>query len=187
MLYAIAGSQGTGKSTILSELKKLGYNVIERKTARSILEEWQMTLSDIYADTYIMQKFQEELVIRKRKDEKIASSTSNTWFTERTYADLLVYTGIILGPKNENAAWLDEYYNQCQYNQQFYDGIFYIDYQLPNIEHDGVRNTGSVFGKIVNYSMKGYTEFMTDSNKIIFLTEPDVKDRISTILKNIEN
>jgi len=44
MLIAISGSQGCGKSTVLKELKDRGYNVTERKTARSILNDWGVTL-----------------------------------------------------------------------------------------------------------------------------------------------
>ena len=40
MLVAVSGSQGSGKSTILAEIKKLGFRTVERKTSRSILTDW---------------------------------------------------------------------------------------------------------------------------------------------------
>ena len=186
MLYAISGSQGTGKSTMLKHLKDLEFNTIERKTARSVLNDWNITLTDVYSDLEIMKKFQEELVIRKYEDEyKAYHDKDNIWFTERTFADLLAYTTIVLGPKNENADWLSTYLRICSTYQKKYDGIFYINHIPEIIENDGLRNHCSVFGRLVNYSIKGYTHYITDENKIIDIDIWNIRDRIDIVLQHI--
>ena len=69
MLFAISGSQGSGKTTVINELKNRGFPVVERKTSRSILEEWGVTLSDVNNDRPLTVKFQDEILKRKREDE----------------------------------------------------------------------------------------------------------------------
>ena len=70
MLVAICGSQGSGKSTTLEEIKKLGFNVVERKTSRSILEDWDVTLEQVNNDQELTYKFQDEITKRKLEDEQ---------------------------------------------------------------------------------------------------------------------
>ena len=65
MIFAIAGSQGCGKSTVLEELKNREFKVVERKTARSILTDWDVTLDEVNASLDLKMKFQEELLVRK--------------------------------------------------------------------------------------------------------------------------
>ena len=50
MLVAISGSQGSGKSTVLAELQKRGHNVVTRKTSRSIMSDWGVTLKQVNND-----------------------------------------------------------------------------------------------------------------------------------------
>ena len=54
MLIAISGSQGSGKSTILKRLEAENFRTINRKTSRSILKDWDVTLEEV---PRIMQKF----------------------------------------------------------------------------------------------------------------------------------
>ena len=107
MLYSLSGTQGSGKSTIISDLSNLGYNTIERKTSRSVLKDWNMDLSWIYSDSDLMKDFQDEILKRKYLDEQSAIESSEIWFTDRSYVDLLVYSCIILGHNSQNKDWLD--------------------------------------------------------------------------------
>ena len=112
MLIAISGSQASGKSTVLQELRSLGYPIIERKTARSILDEWGVGLEAVYADFDLNQAFHEELVRRKYTDELEATLSSEIIFTERTYADIFTYALISFGQYNKYDEWLDEYFEK---------------------------------------------------------------------------
>src|ERR1700722_16150455 len=100
MLVALSGAQGSGKTTVLNGLKTLGYNVIERKTARSVLADWNVSLEQVYADQDLCQKFHDELLIRKQDDEKESYISEDLRFTERSFADLFTYALFSLGHFN---------------------------------------------------------------------------------------
>lgn len=157
MLYAISGAQGCGKSTLLAALEAQGYNVVSRKTSRSILSDWNMTLDEINADPELSMKFQLEILNRKAQDEQEAIQSDEVWLTERTYMDLFVYTLINLGKHNEYSTWLDAYYDKCLENQQHYDGIFYVRSGLFDVSHDGVRGSNQHYSKLVDLTLEHYT------------------------------
>jgi len=116
MLVAISGSQGAGKSTVLDKLKASGYNVIDRKSSRSILDEWDVTLQEVNGNRDLTLEFQDEIIKRKYIDELqyIDTQYDEVWFTERTYADLFTYALISLGKDNVNSKWIDHYYDLCK-------------------------------------------------------------------------
>src|SRR5271170_4203684 len=118
MLISISGSQGSGKTTILNEIKKLGYSVIERKTSRSILSEWNVTLDQVYGDRLLSEQFQNELLSRKQADERDAVNDRDLHFTERSYADVFAYTLITNGWANKQSAWIDQYFIDCRKAQK---------------------------------------------------------------------
>lgn len=157
MLYAISGAQGCGKSTLLAALEDQGYKVVSRKTSRSILKDWDMTLDEINADPELALKFQYEVLSRKAHDEYEAIHSDEVWLTERTYMDLFVYALVNLGKHNEYSTWIDAYYDKCLENQQHYDGIFYIRSGLFKVAHDGVRGSNQHYSKMVDLAMEHYT------------------------------
>ena len=70
MLFAIAGSQGSGKSSVLRELENRGYRVMQRKISSSVLADWDVTLEEVNGDLDLSLRFQDEVVLRKMEDEK---------------------------------------------------------------------------------------------------------------------
>lgn len=183
MIYSVSGAQGSGKTTILNELSKQGYNVISRKTARSVLKEWQLTLPEIYNNNTLMRKFQLELVERKRLDEEDKIMSSDIWFTDRSYVDLLTYSSIILGPKQENAEWLDEYYQKCKEYQKHYQKVFYIE-PLPFVVSDGTRNTSIIYSDIVDTIIQRFLKKF-NASKTETVSKIENKDRVQEILKKL--
>jgi len=182
MLVAIAGSQGSGKSTIIHELKNLGYDVIIRKTARSILDEWGTSLEDVYANFDLNQAFHEELVSRKYADELEATISDKIFFTERTYADIFTYALISFGQYNKYDTWLDTYFNKCKEHCQYYNHVFYIKSNfLINIENDGVRSINGHYSRLINLAMLDNTQQMIDSETLTTINTIDLKDRVNII------
>lgn len=162
MIFAIVGSQGSGKSTVLAELKNQGYNIVERKTARSILDDWNKTLDEVNADIHLKMKFQKELVLRKIADD-FDHDDAEIWFTERTFAELFGYTVLNIGQYNECSDWLDSYYHTCTKAQNHYEGIFYLNGGLINIEDDGVRGTNQHYGKAADLVFNHFTHVMSSA------------------------
>jgi len=139
MLIAISGSQGSGKSTVVNELQKRGCNVITRKTSRSILTEWDITLDEANTNHDITIKFQDEITKRKWDDENIPSQLDRIYFTERTHADVFAYALDALGKENQYSDWLDQYYNTCLDHCRCYERVYYLRAGLFQVEHDGTR------------------------------------------------
>lgn len=157
MLIAVSGSQGAGKTVLVSELEKLGYHTIKRKTSRSILSDWNVTLSQVNNDRDLTVRFQDEILTRKIVDESIALNSPDIWVTERTFADLFAYSCVAIGKDNEYSSWLDDYYTKCCKAQQMYDGVVYLKGGLFPVQADGVRATNRHYSRMVDLFMEEYT------------------------------
>lgn len=186
MLIAVSGPQGTGKSTLIHELRELGYSVVERKTARSTLKDWGLTLDEVYSQPMLGIKFQDELLRRKRDDEVRDYDSREIVFGERSYADLFTYACMNLGKFNEAAQWMKEYYEQCKQYQDMYYRVYYIEGGKFPIEDDGVRGISDHYNQMIDVSMKMFTEQMTPIEKLDFITNPELKSRIAYITSQLK-
>jgi predicted ATPase len=188
MLVAISGSQGTGKTTILNELRERGCNVVERKTARSILNDWGVTLDTVNSDSELKQAFQMELVQRKYADEVELALSEELYFTERTFADLFTYSLIAFGQYNQYDQWLDDYYNICKEHSQNYMLVFYVESKFShNIESDGVRSTNQHYSRMIDTVMLDVTKSMIHQDKLWMLSMKDLEQRVSYVLNKTVN
>jgi len=181
MLIAISGSQGSGKSTILKRIKDLGFNTVERKTSRSILDEWGVTLQQVNNDYELTIRFQEEIIERKRTDELESITSSNLFFTERTFADLFSYSLITLGKDNSFNTWLNTYYTKCMKYNQGYSLAFYLKAGYFLIEDDGVRGSNTHYSRMVDLIMLDFTQQMTHPSKLNIIDTPTLEQRINII------
>ena len=176
MLFAIAGSQGTGKSTLIQNLSQY-YKTIERKTSRSILADWNVSLSEVNNNHELTIKFQDEILLRKQQDEAVAVASSEVFCTERTYADLFVYALVALGKDNQYSDYLNEYYHRCVEAQKAYQRVFYLTAGHFAPVEDGVRGTNQHYSRMVDLAMADYTKSMTEESKVFFIHESDLKTR----------
>lgn len=186
MLVAVSGSQGSGKSTILSKIKKLGYNTVERKTSRSILSEWGVTLQEVNNNPDLTIKFQEEIIRRKAWDEDEAIRSDELWFTERTHADLFTYALVSLGKDNSFSEWLNEYYKACMSFNQNYIAVYYLRAGHFNIEHDGTRGSNVHYSRMVDQVMLDITQQMIHNSKLTIIETPDLEQRVNMITLQAE-
>lgn len=180
MLVAVGGSQGSGKSTILTALNDKGYNVIGRKTSRSILSDWNVTLQEVNSSKPLAKEFQEEILARKIIDD--LTDSNSIIFTERTPIDLAVYTVMTFGNDNNYSDWIDDYINRCVALSQQYDHIFYIPSGQFKIEQDGTRGINKYYSKVVDYSMKQLYQENVEPSKFTQIGVTPVSERINTII-----
>lgn len=190
MLFAISGSQGSGKSTVIQTLKQKGFPIIERKTSRSILDEWGVTLSQVNNDRELTVNFQDEILYRKIADDQTASEdTSRIYFTERTLADFFTYALIAIGKDNEYSDWVNEYFKRCCDAQTMYSHNFYLSPLLGDtidvVESDGVRGSNAHYARMVDIVMRDVTASMNQHtyNSITFENEGPQ----TTYIKNRDN
>jgi len=183
MLIAIAGSQGSGKSTVIEKLKEAGYETITRKTSRSILSDWCVTLDDVNHDLDLTVRFQDEITKRKWKDELAATASDNIVFTERSHMDLFTYALVALGKNNKYSDWLNKYYNTCYAYSQATNMTYFLKTGCFQVEADGVRGENKHYSDMVDTLMLKYTKAAFETNLII-LNECTVSGRVDAILNN---
>lgn len=180
-LVAIAGSQGSGKTTIMSRLQQEGYQTIERKTSRSILSEWNVSLQQVNNNPELTVAFQEEIIKRKYQDEINAARSNNLWFTERTFADLFTYTVVSLGKDNNFSQWINQYYQSCTRYNQIYSLVYYLKAGHFTPEHDGVRGSNIHYSRMVDLTMLEFTQQMIHNSKLYVIDTPDLEQRQTII------
>lgn len=168
MLISISGSQGTGKSTLINALP---YKCITRKTSRSILSDWGVTLSDVNNDRSLTIRFQDEILARKIADERDAATSSDLYITERTFADLFVYALVAIGKDNEHSDWLDQYHSKCVQAQRSYMGVFFLTGGHFDPVDDGVRAINKHYSNMVDVMLEQYTQSMSAPHQSIFVEQ----------------
>lgn len=184
MLFAISGSQGTGKSTLINELSQY-FPIITRKTSRSILQDWDVTLSQVNNDHDLTIRFQDEILKRKQADEAAAvADPDKMYVTERTYADLFVYALVALGKDNQYSGWLNEYYTKCAEAQKAYRKVFYLAAGHFAPVEDGVRAVNQHYSRMVDLAMRDFTESLTAKGKVFIVDEDDLKIRTEFVYWN---
>lgn len=182
MLVAIAGSQGCGKTTVINELKKRGFKTVERKTSRSILDEWGVSLSEVNNNPDLTLKFQKEILTRKSADETHAQANpADVIVTERTYIDLATYSLVALGKDNHHSDWLNSYIASCAAYQQSYDIVFYLRAGHFNIQHDGVRGSNAHYSRMVDVVMYDMMQQFTLPSRLVVIDTPILEQRVATI------
>lgn len=174
-LIAVSGSQGTGKSTLIDALK---YPSITRKTSRSILSDWGVTLSQVNNDRDLTVRFQDEILTRKLEDEAAAVQSDQQFITERTYADLFVYALVAIGKDNEYSDWLDGYYERCKEAQRSYSRVFYLTAGHFKPVNDGVRAINEHYSRMVDLTMYEYTCRMSPTVTPIHTANLDLRVQI---------
>lgn len=174
MLISLTGPQGSGKSTLISDLvTEYGYQAVERKTARSVLAEWGMTLDEIYSHKPTHMRFQDALLERKYLDERQFMESDSVYLTERSYVDLFVYTSFNLSSFNECDQWLNDYYETCKAHQALYTGVVFLEGGKFPVQDDGVRGCNAHYANMIELMMSNYMSSMTRASQIIEISSID--------------
>jgi len=182
MLIAISGSQGSGKSTVIAHLD---YSIVTRKTSRSILADWNVSLSQVNNDRELTVKFQEEILKRKLMDDSVGLNTPDVYITERTPIDLATYAIVALGKDNEYSEWLDDYCGRCIVATiEYYMHTFYLTAGHFQPVNDGVRAVNQFYSRMVDLTMQ---DLYRRSVSVDFIDFADLKARVDFIDRTIDN
>jgi len=182
MLIAISGSQGSGKSTILHRLEKI-YNLrtVKRRTSRSILEDWDVTLEEVNNDNDLGIKFQDEITKRKLDDERKAIDSNELYFTERTHADFFTYALINYGKNKDYSDWLCQYYTTCMAHNQYYSSVYFLRAGHFAVKKDDVRCDNPHYSRLIDIAMLDITRQMFHSGVLNIIETPDLEQRMNII------
>jgi len=187
MFIAISGPSGSGKTTLINKYQELHPEVklIDRKSARSILADMNMTLEDVYKSVVEQKHFQMAILKRKYTDEQIAIDSSHIYLVDRSYADLFAYVVAYMGRHNNLSGWVNIYYDRCRSYQSSYDGVIYIDGGKFKIEDDGVRPTNAHYAKMIgDFTNASAMQMGVTVSKI---TESGLDERVESMDKIINS
>lgn len=183
-LIAVSGTQGQGKSTVLASLSEMGFDVVVQKTSRQILADWGLSLPEVNKDPELKKKFQEECISRHHEYNEEAMSSDKIFFTERSYADIFVYTVLSIGPYNEYSEWLNSYYEKCKEGQRTYTSVIYLTGINGETKNDGVRSINQHFVNFVDMALQYYLkDFGTEVRNI---NSPNHQKRIELITEYLD-
>lgn len=189
MIVSISGAQGQGKSTTLASLQLGGLNIIELKTARSVLSEWNIGLPEIYADRVLAMKFHEALIVRHDENCAPYYNQDDVFFMERSYADIFAYALAVTGHFNDCSEWLNQFYDKCSALQSKLSGVIYLSGRVYTPEEDGVRSTNIHFSKVIDLSIENYSrEFAnnTHTHRVYHVSRPELSSRVN-VIRDIHN
>lgn len=186
MLFSFSGSQGCGKTTLINKIsEKYNIPVIGRKTARSILNDWNISLEEIYNDLELLCDFQTEVLNRKQLDEQESILSNEIIITERSYMDLFAYATVYFGGYQKYSDWLNDYYEQCKVLQSNYTQTIYIDRGNVPLVSDGLRPHNQYYADLIDR----YMRFLLDNNEFRHVTfkngvNMDLTDCVYDLIKN---
>ena len=139
-LVSVSGAAGTGKSTLLDNLK---YQVNDFRVARAVLRHFNMDLYDILKDPKKTMEFQDEILHWKvANDSSLHEDNEVEWtFVERCPADFYAFAKTWKHRFNseEYNDWLRQYKEECFNAMRYYDVAILIPPGHFAHVDDGVR------------------------------------------------
>jgi len=135
-IYVITGGPGVGKTTVIDELKKHGFVVVEECARTIIKEELEKGTNVLPWDD--LKTFQER--VSKRQIEMEEAVTENEFFVDRGVVDGLAYLRIGSLPSNETIEKM---------GRNRYSKVFVLD-KLPFYQNDSERRENQEGQKIIH-------------------------------------
>jgi predicted ATPase len=169
--YVLTGGPCAGKTTLILELKKRGYSVLE-ESARAVIDEMLSegkTLETIRSDEGAFQK----AVLRRKVDLEANIPQDGIIFLDRAIPDSIAYYRENQVPEDE------ELWNACRAAR--YAKVFLLDL-LPPVP-DGVRNESPELAARLQGALdRGYHELGYEPVRVPVMP---VKERTDFILANL--
>ena len=143
-VVGLSGAQGGGKSSLLIELQKRGWQLDQFRVSRAVQAQlgWE-SLDTVLTSFETMVEFQNEVLRQKSThDAALASDGVEVILTERTFADIVAYTThwtwelLDQGKTTlrEATEFLNGYVSQCIKHQDIYSGVLLLPYMRDQIE-----------------------------------------------------
>ncbi len=188
MRIALSGAQGTGKTTLINELKNsssLPHYTFYDEVVRNLVKRTGISINR-EADDYSQTAITNEQV---RLASETTFNTPNAFF-DRCIVDSHAFT--IFDYVREQISKKVYMYSSEMLKMVFtyfpYDMVIYIPPKIQLVE-DGVRDTDVQYRNRIDKLMTNvlnYNSIKSSSTKIYTLTEISVQGRIKEILNNME-
>jgi predicted ATPase len=172
--YAITGGNSSGKSTLLEELKRRGYNVVP-EAARVVIEENAALGTTITQTRLDEQLFQNKVLERKVTDESSIDCELLTFF-DRGMQDTIAYY--------EYYGWNIPSNITSIMKRAHYKLVFILN-PLKTYEHDQERVEGERFAyEMQDLLRNAYERF---GNKVIDIPVMAVEKRADFIVEHLKS
>jgi predicted ATPase len=169
--YIITGAPGTGKSSLLSELKMLGYNVKEEVSRQLIYEQQKINGSMLpWID---IDSFAAECYTRMLRDAD--SVNGAVTFFDRGIPDIQAYISFYKKTDSAAEAWENNNYSKTVFYCPLWEEIFVQDEQRPQTFNEA-REIDLCLRRI--YLSSGFA--------LLELPKTDVHTRAQFILNSIK-
>lgn len=166
----ITGGPGTGKSTLINELIKRGYNCLEEISRQVILDAKKEGIDQLFLTNPLL--FSELLLKgRQQQFEEASNTNSEVTFIDRGLPDVLAYMDYI------GDTYPIEFENACK--KAVYDAVFILKpwqeiYTVDNERYESFEQALQIHDNLVNtYKNYNYTlidvPFDTVENRTNFI------------------
>jgi len=171
--YIITGAPGTGKTSIINELKKRGFNCID-EISRDIIAE--QSINNQKSLPWKNQIAFETKIANMRSKKYLTSPENCICFFDRSALDCIAYLELNnLKPTSEIIAKI----NICNFNKKaFYTPIWEEIYVKDNERKEDIKRAKEIHEKIISiYKKKGY--------KLIRVPKLSITERANFIISEI--
>jgi len=171
--YIITGAPGTGKTSIINQLKKEGYYCID-ENSRKIIEQQIKNKGNVlpWKDQIAF----ETEVSKKRFKQYISSPKDCVCFFDRSNIDCVAY--LKLNNLKPTAEMEKEINESCFNKSVFYTPIWECIYITDNERKENIEIARMIEKTIIKtYTLKGY--------KLIEVPKLSVKERVDFIISRI--
>ena len=193
-LVSVSGAAGTGKSTLLENLR---YRVNGFRVARAVLNKMKMDLYDIVKDPFKTMEFQDLILEWKiANDSSLHEDNNVEWtFVERCPADFYAFAKTWQPRFNspEYDEWLKVYYSECFNAMKHYDvAIIIPPGKFAHID-DGVRakaDTQDDTHAFLDHFLSErwlYTNFDKPRFHLHRLRSSDIIDRVNEVDQSLKD
>lgn len=168
--YIITGAPGTGKTSIINELKLRGFNCID-ENSREIIAEQIITGGEILP--WKNQIAFENKVANIRKQQYLSSPKNCICFFDRSALDCLAYLKL----NNLDAtSEIIKHIEECSFNKTaFYTPIWQEIYVKDNERKENIKKAQEIQNNIINvYKSKGY--------ELISVPKLSISERVNFII-----
>ena len=171
--YIITGAPGTGKTSIINELKKRGFHCIN-ENSREIINEQLISGGDILP--WKNQVAFENKIANLRTQQYLSSPDDCVCFFDRSVIDGVAY---LKTNKLEVTSEIYSNIKKCNYNKLvFYTPIWKKIYRKDNERKEEIEQAIKINNYIISvYQLKGY--------KMIEIPKISIKERANFIISKI--
>jgi nicotinamide riboside kinase len=171
MRIGFTGAQGTGKTTLLNELKKENKYLIITNVARDLVKDLKIQLNENGEDF-------SQLAIYHKNIEILLSTPS--FVSDRSLSDIWAYSKWAFEKKKITSELFSFIEKGIDRYMDLYDIIFYLPIEF-SLEKDGVRSTSEEYRRQIDSNIKEALHKFY--RKKIYTVEGSIEKRVDKIFK----